>query len=288
MESDGSRGAERTARARISSVVVTGLGTYRRSFWRIVAAAVLVFAPIDLVVSLATMAATDFAEQSDVLSLFLWTSGTALSVAGTVLSLVFFAGVIDRIVAVDQKGEEDLPLTDILRGLPTMRLILASILTAVLTVVGLILFLLPGFALMVLFAVVGPVIVIEGLGVWAGLRRSAGLTARHGLLVIVTVLIPTTLDEELSSWLEHFAWYAHPWIQLPLDIGSTIVVGGLVGVFEVTLAHALIADQRRRRAAKAEIAARKAAKGAAAARAAVEPGPDEHEPEPDEPQDADR
>ena len=121
------------------------------------------FAPIDFVVTLATTMATDYAEQSDVLSVFLWTSGTALGVAGTTLSLVFFAGVIDRIVAVDQKGEEDLPLTVVLRGLPTARLILASILTAVLTVIGLLLFLLPGFALMVLFAVVGPVIVIEEL-----------------------------------------------------------------------------------------------------------------------------
>ena len=43
------------------------------------------------------------------LSTFLWTSGTALSVAGSTLSLVFFAGVLDRIVARDQKGEEDLP-----------------------------------------------------------------------------------------------------------------------------------------------------------------------------------
>ena len=109
VESDGTTRAERTARASILSVVVTGLGTYRRSFWRIVIAAVLVFAPIDFIVTLATVAATDYAERSDVLSVFLWTSGTALGVAGTVLSLVFFAGVIDRIVAIDQKGEEDLP-----------------------------------------------------------------------------------------------------------------------------------------------------------------------------------
>jgi hypothetical protein len=244
--------ARGAASATIRSVVRTGLGTYRRSFWRIVAAAVLVFAPIDLVVTLATILATDVAERSDVLSVALWTSGTALSVAGTMLSLVFFAGVIDRFVAVDQKGEEDLPLGEILRGLPTLRLVGASLLTAAITVVGLVLFLLPGFALMVLFAVVGPVIVIEDLGVRQGLRRSAGLTWRHSLLVIVTVLVPTTLDEQLSSWLEHFAWYAHPWIQLPLDVGSTIVVGGLVGVLEVTLAHALIAAQRQRREALAQ------------------------------------
>jgi hypothetical protein len=239
------------ARATARSVVLTGLGTYRRSFWRIVAAAVLVFAPIDVVVTLATTLATDAAERSDVLSVFLWTSGTALGVAGTMLSLVFFAGVIDRLVAVDQKGEADLPLDEILRGLPTLRLVGASFLAAAITVVGLVLFLLPGFVFMVLFAVVGPVIVIEDLGVRRGLRRSAALTWRHSLLVIVTVLVPTTLDEQFSSWIEHFAWYTHPWIQLPLDVGSTIVVGGLVGVIEVTLAHALIADERRRREALA-------------------------------------
>ena len=85
--------AHGTARPRIVSVVATALGTYRRSFWRIVLAAVLVFAPIDLVVTLATSLATAYAEQSDVLSVVLWTSGTALSIAGTMLSLVFFAGV---------------------------------------------------------------------------------------------------------------------------------------------------------------------------------------------------
>lgn len=234
------------ARASIRSVVLTGLGTYRRSFWRIGTAAVLVFAPIDLVVTLATDLASDVAERSDVLSLLLWTSGTALSVAGTMLSLVFFAGVIDRFVAVDQKGEEDLPLREILRRLPTLRLIGASLLSAALTVAGLLLFLVPGFACMVLLAVVGPVIAIEDLSVLRGLRRSATLTWRHSLLVIVTVLIPTTLDEAFSSWLEHFDWYAHPWIVLPLDTGATVVIGGLVGVLEVTLAHALIAAQRQR------------------------------------------
>ena len=240
-----------TAKATIRSVVPTGLGTYRRNFVRIVVAAVLVFAPIDLVVTLATAAAKDVAENSDTLSLVLWTSGTAVGIAGTMLSLVFFAGVIDRIVAVDQHGEEDLPLKVILRRLPVWRLLLASSISAALIVAGLILLLIPGFVLMVLFAVVGPVIVIEDLGAWRGLRRSVGLTWRHAFLVIVTVLVPTTLDEELSGWLEHFRWYEHPWVALPLDVGSTIIVGGLVGVLEVTLAHALIADQRRRHAEKA-------------------------------------
>jgi hypothetical protein len=243
--------AHGTARARILSVLETALGTYRRSFWRIVVAAILVFAPIDLLVTVGATMAREFAESSDVLSLFLWSSGTALSVAGTTLSLVFFSGVLDRIVAADQKGEEELPLGVALGQIPVWRLIGASIAAAAFTVVGLLLFLIPGFVCMVLFAVAGPVIVIEDLGVWRGLRRSAVLTRSHAFLVIVTILIPTTLDEELSSWFEHFAWYEHPWVQLPLDVGSTIIVGGLVGVLEVTLAHALIAEHRRRREALA-------------------------------------
>jgi len=107
------------------------------------------------------------------------------------------------------------------------------------------------------------VIVIEDLSVRRALRRSAQLTRRHALLVIVTVLVPMTLDEEISSWFERFAWIEHLWVRVPVDVASTIVVGGLVGVLEVTLAHALIADQRRRRQAKADAAARSAGPQAA-------------------------
>ena len=89
------------------------------------------------------------------------------------------------------------------------------------------------------------------LGVRRGLRRSAGLTLPHSLLVVVAVLISISLDEELISWLEHFAWHAHPWLQPPLDGVSTIVVGGLVGGLEATPAPALIAAQRQRQEALA-------------------------------------
>jgi hypothetical protein len=48
------------------------------------------------------------------------------------------------------------------------------------------------FAPLDLLAVVGPVIVIEDLGVWSANRRSAGLTGRHLLPVVVTALVCTT------------------------------------------------------------------------------------------------
>jgi len=213
----------------------------------IVIAAVVVFAPIDLVVTLSTLAARRAAENADALSLAVWLSSTAVSVAGTTLSLVFFAGVIDRIVAVDQHGHDDLPLLHILRRLPTTRLILASALATALILLGLLLLVVPGFILMVLFAIVGPLIVIEDLRVWTGLRRSAALVWPHFFLAFAVVLVPTMLEEEWTSWLERFVLYDNPIAHLAIDVASTIFVGGLIGVVEVTLAHALIADRRRRR-----------------------------------------
>jgi hypothetical protein len=241
--------------ATIRSVVAAGLGTYRRRFGRVVIAAIVVFAPIDLVVTLATSAARNAAEQADVLNGVVWVSASAIGVAGTTLSLVFFAGVIDRIVAVDQQGHADASLLRILRGLPTLRLILASSLAAMLVIAGLLLLVVPGLILMVLLCVVGPLIVIEDLRPWAGVRRSARLVRPHFLLATIVVLVPTMLEEQLMSWLESYPWYESPFPHLTIDVASTIFIGGLIGVMEVTLAHALIADLRRRKGPKEAAAA---------------------------------
>ncbi len=56
------------------------------------------------------------------------------------------------------------------------------------------------------------------------------------------------------------------WVRVPVDVASTIIVGGLVGVLEVTLAHALIAESRRRREALAGALEAGAAGGAAGRR----------------------
>jgi len=140
-----------------------------------------------------------------VFSADVWVTGTAVGVAGTTLSLILFADVVYRIVAVDQHGHEDAPFRDILRRLPTPRLVLAGTLATALVLAGLLLLLVPGFILTVLFSIVGPLIVNEDLPVWASLRRSTRLVWPHFFLALTVVLIPTVLDEELTSSLERFA-----------------------------------------------------------------------------------
>jgi len=78
-------------------------------------------------------------------------------------------------------------------------------------------------------------------------RRSARLVWPHFFLATIVVLVPTLLNEELTSSLETFRWYESPLVHLSIDVAATIFIGGLIGVREVTLAHARIAAAKRRR-----------------------------------------
>jgi len=257
------QGARRApARAGIRSVAAAALGTYRRRFGWIVLAALAVFAPLDLVVTVATEAVKSVAERHDLLGSLVVASGTSIGVAGTTLSLIFFTGVIERIVATDQLGDAPVSLGEILRGLPTGRLVLAAIVTTVLVVIGLVLLVVPGIVLWVLFAIVGPVIVIEDRPAISSLWRSARLVWPHFLLVFVVILLPAWGEEGVTSWLERLRWYEHPIVHLSADVTVTLLIGGLVGVLEVTAAYALIADEKIRLQRRA--AGRDAASGTGA------------------------
>ena len=108
---------------------------------------------------------------------------------------------------------------------------------------------------MVLLGIVGPLIVIEELGVWRSLRRSIHLVWPHFGLVLVLVVVPTFAEESLTSWFERFHAYEKPLVHFTVDVFVTLLVGGLVGVLEVTAARALIADERRRAERQLEDAA---------------------------------
>ena len=225
---------------------MAALGTYRRQFRRVALAALLILVPMDILVTTMTAVLRDIGEAADLVSLALASAVGAASLAGTVLGLTFFAGVLDRVVAVDQYGHPDASLLEVLRKLPFGRLVLASFLTSAVILAGLVLFVVPGVVLLVLFSVVGPLIVIEELSVVRALLRSMRLVWPHMLLAFVVVTLPTVFEDTPLSYLERFHWYERPFIRVPVDVVVTLIVGGVVGVLEVTLAHALIADQKRR------------------------------------------
>lgn len=228
--------------------MAAALSTYRRRFWRVVLAAVVIMVPVDLVVSILQEAAR-LPEGGSAVAWGARVGAVAANAAAATLGTTFFAGMLDRVVAVDQHGREDARLWRVLRDLPVGRLILVDLAAVGLIVLGLVAFVLPGLVLAVLLGVVGPVLVIEDLRVWQALKRSVVLVLPHFLLVLLLVFVPTSLEESLVEWAEH-GTHGDVALWLVIDVALTAVVGSFVGMLEITLAHGLIADHSRRLATR--------------------------------------
>ena len=233
--------SDRGRRITLRAVVVAALATYRRRFWRVALAAAVIVLPLDFVVSLLE----ELAKLPQGGSAIAWGTRVGAAAANTavvVLGTTFFAGFLDRVVAADQHGDEDIPLVRVLRELPFRRLVLADLAAVGIISLGMLALLLPGLIAAVLLGIVGPLIVIEDLGVRAALRRSVQLVRPHLLMTFLLVLVPMLLEESLLSWVEEAGTHEHLYLRLPADLVLTVVVASFVGMLEITLAHRLIAD----------------------------------------------
>jgi hypothetical protein len=249
--------ADQGRRISVRAVVAAALGTYRRRFWRVALAAAVIVLPLDFIVSLLE----ELARLPQGGSAFAWGTRVGAAAANTAvvtLGTTFFAGFLDRVVAADQHGGEDVSLGQVLRELPFGRLIIADLAAVAIIIAGVLALLIPGLIAAVLLGIVGPLIVIEDLRVWPALRRSAQLVRPHFFMTFLLVLVPMLLEESLLGWMEGVGAHAHLYLRLPADLALTVVVASFVGMLEITLAHGLIADQKYRRAqttARAEGAA---------------------------------
>ena len=233
-----------TADPTIRSVVTTALGTYRRHVGSIVLAGVLIFVPVDLLLIPIRSLVERFAEARDAEGLLVLFASAAAGIVASLIGITIFAGVIEVLAAADREGTAT-PVLVGLRRHPMVRLVLAGVLVAVLVVAGAIAFFVPGLVLLVLLSIVGPLIAIEHIGIGAALVRSARLVSRHLLLVVVTVTIPLLLEGQPVRLLERYSGLEAPWARVSVDVLTSVFLGGLVGVLEVTLAHALLAEERR-------------------------------------------
>ena len=254
VETSGSRQVRQgVAEPRIGSVYATAIRTYRRRFGAVALAAVIIFVPLDVLTSFMTPLAERLNEARDATHYALFATSLAMGAIVIIVGSTIFGGVIEGLAAAEQEGDKT-PLRSVLRRRPVVRLAVAGILVSVLALVGLALLIVPGFIVLVLLAIVGPVLAGERLGVFAALRRSVSLTRRHFLLVAITVTIPIALEGVPVRLLEGYSWFDTPLFSVPIDVLSTIVFGGIVGMLEVTLTHALRAEDRRRLLARAPAA----------------------------------
>ena len=159
----------------------------------------------------------------------------------TNLGTIAYAGVLDELVGSVIRDDRRPSIGEAMRALPIWALIGADL--AVTALVGLTsaLAVVPGFLLMAMLGIVGPVVNIERLGPIAAVRRSLRLTARHLWLVVVVVAIPLGIEIAAHHWLLHVRHEADVLTEVTLAIPLILTVGAFVGLAEVELAYALLA-----------------------------------------------
>jgi hypothetical protein len=230
----------------LATVFRRSLATYR-SRWPVVAGmAFLIFAPTAALATAVGLWVGDEVEGSDgVLAAFL--SSLALVVSGsTGAAVLFYAGLLDHVVGEDQHGHRHRSVPDVVRTLPYRRLFVADLLLVVVTFVGQTLVVVPGLVAFTLFALTGPLINIEGLGVKSSFRRSALFVWPHFWTVFFAVTVPVTFEHLVAHAIDHVLWERPVAAAFVMDGLVGVVIGAIAGLAEVTIAHELVARDRRR------------------------------------------
>jgi hypothetical protein len=133
-------------------------------------------------------------------------AGIAIGILFWALSILY-QGMVVELVKDVQDGRRDHSIGDLLRSVEPVLLPLigVSILFAVGLLIGFLLFIIPGLILLVIWAVVAPVTVLEQPGVFRAFSRSRELVRGHGwtvfgviVLVVVAVIVVSLLISILT------------------------------------------------------------------------------------------
>ena len=236
---------------RARDVIRAALRTFRERFWRVAGTAFVVFGTVAAIDAVATVFIVEHASRP--------LGATAASIGAAVLSMagvVVYAGILDKVVGAHLHGHPDLSLGEITRVLPLGRLVAADALLAVLTVAGLLLFVVPGIVVFTFWSLVGPVITIEDRAVSAAFRRSWRIVRPCFWLTFFLVTLPLQVEQAVLHAIHYAELYDHPAVPAFLVNGLLgMVIGSLVGLVEVVLAYDLIARVPRGDVARAEHAA---------------------------------
>jgi hypothetical protein len=176
----------------IRAVIAAAARAGWRHRWRTLAVAIAV----STVTAVLEITGHEFVDRTNVpLLLFTELSAAGVSILGTVL----LSGFLCRLVGESGHGKEHASVWRVARSLPWRRLVAADLLVALSVVIGTLLLVIPGLVALTFFSIVGPVIELEGRGVFAGLRRSAHLVRRHFWTAALLATVPLILAGEIES-----------------------------------------------------------------------------------------
>jgi hypothetical protein len=226
---------------RVGALWRRALTTYLARFPIVAGAAVVVFVPLALLMTAITLWGQRYSDDhagADGLLVFLATLvGTSVIVLGS----AFYAGLLDKVVGEHQHGHQRESVGEILRTLPYRPLVAADLLLSLIVAAGLLLFVIPGLILFTLFALVGPLITIEGQTALGSFRRSFTLVQPVFVTAFVAVTLPVVLEHAFVHTIEHAVLHRPPFLTAFILSGfGAVTVAAFVGLVEVTLAFALL------------------------------------------------
>ncbi|MGZ8581027.1 MAG: hypothetical protein ACXWW9_07065 [Actinomycetota bacterium] len=163
----------------------------------------------------------------------------------TSFGTIVYAGVLDELVGSVVRDDRRPSISEVVHALPIWRLIGADVLVTVLIAPASALGAAPGFVLLTLLAIVGPVINIEDARPFPAIVRSFRLTARHLWLTMLAVGLPLLVEIGVHHWLLHLRMEADVLIEIAVSVPMILTVGAFVGLVEVELAYALLARDDR-------------------------------------------
>lgn len=181
----------------IGAVLGEAWSLYTRFFARFFLLGLVVFAALNLVYALLVEAVSSDSEGAIAA---LGILGFAIAVIGT----TWLEGAFVYAVQDVRDGSFDSTLGEIFARVSpaVLPLVVAGLLAGLGIALGFMLFLVPGLILLTLWAVIGPVIVLERTGAIESFGRSRALVRGHGWTVFAIVLITGLLSSIASSILQ--------------------------------------------------------------------------------------
>ena len=162
--------------------------------------------------------------------------GALLGFVASIAGIFWLQGAL--VLAVDdvRDGRADLSLTQTLdRVTPHLgTLVAAGLLAGIAIAIGLVLLVVPGLFLLTIWAVIGPVIVLEGASALDSFGRSRALVRGHGWTVFAIVLI-TGLLSAIASGILQAAFSFLPRF-LEIFVGGTIAQAVVAPLMAIAIA----------------------------------------------------
>ena len=213
----------------IGAVIGEAWTLYTRFFARFFLLGLVVFAALNLVYALLVEAISSDSEGAIA---FLGFLGFAIAVIGT----TWLQGAFVYAVQDARDGSFDSTIGDVFaRVSPAVfPLLVAGLLAGLGIALGFVLLVVPGLILLTIWAVIGPVIVVEGVSALDSFGRSRALVRGHGWTVFAIVLI-TGLLSTIASGILQAAFSFLPRF-LEILIGGTIAQAVVAPLMAIAIA----------------------------------------------------